>query len=131
MSSRIIEEKRDPATYRLIELLFGKVTASDGDVKEFQVPWSPHVYIGGPNLCTATPNDSKPSNSQIITGIAEYAGNGIVRSRINLGSAFAMTEAGLLLMAPDVTVLIAKTCFDRVINLSEGQSVDIEIRFIM
>lgn len=131
MSSGILEEKQDPATYRLIEILFGKVTASDGTVKEFQIPWTPYIYIGGPDLCTARPDDHRPSNSQIIAEIAEYAGNGVVKGRITLGSAFAMTEAGLLLMSPDATILVAKTCFDRVINLAEGQSVDVEIRFIM
>ena len=54
-----------------------------------------------------------------------------MKGRITLGSAFAMTEAGLLLMSPDATVLVAKTCFGHVINLDAGQSVDVEIRFIL
>lgn len=131
MSSKIIEEKRDPATYRLIEILFGRAIASDGIEKEFQVPWVPYVYIGGPDLCTAKPEDYRPSNDKILADIAQYEGDGFVRGSITLGSAFAMTEAGLLLKAPDTTIVVAKTCFDRVINLYEGQIVDIVIRFIL
>lgn len=138
MSTRISEKKQDPATYRLIELLFGKVTANSGNVKEFQTPWMVFVYIAGPNLCTASPNDHQPSNDQIITEFAEYAGNGVVKGQIHLGMPFTMTEAGLLLMFndggymnPDTTVLITKTCFDRAINLSEDHIVDIEIKFVM
>lgn len=144
---------QDPATYRLIELLTGEVLGVDGKKKNVPKIGDLYVYIAGPNICTANPNDYAPSNADYLIGSATYQGNGVVTGSILVDRDMEISEAGLLLMGPEIVdqwtpvamsasenavlltsenaVLLTKTCLSRTVSIPAGSEVKVEVRFIL
>lgn len=136
---------QDPVTYRLIELLTGEVLGVDGKKKKVPKIGDLYVYIAGPNICTASPNDYAPSNANYIIGPAIYQGNGVVAGSIFVDMDMEITEAGLLLSGPEIAdpwtpvamnapenaVLLTKTCLSRTVSIPAGSEVKVEVRFIL
>lgn len=130
-SNTISIEVKDPATYRLIELLFGRIKDINGKETFMPPPGEIYVYIAGPQLCTANPDDHAPSNTNFLVGRATYLDNGIVIGTILVDRDLAITEAGLLLIGPYVTALLSKTCLSTVVNITAGSEIRVEIRFVL
>jgi len=123
---------RDPATYRLIEILFEQVKDVNGNMVQVPKVGDVYVYFAGDNICSADPNDYAPSNSKwIIYAAARYAGDGtIVGSFIN-DEDRNLTEVGLMIFTSGTKILLAKTCLAQPIHLSPGQEFKATIRFIL
>lgn len=130
-SNTISVEVKDPATYRLIELLFGLVKNINGEIVRVFPPGDVYVYIAGPQLCTAKPDDHAPSNTNFLVGKAKYLDNGVVVGSVLVDRDLAITEAGLLLMGPEITALISKTCLSTAVNITAGSEIGVEIRFVL
>ena len=130
-SNTVRVQAEDPATYRLIELLFGYVTTTSGGTAPVPPPGDIYVYIAGPKLCSATPRDLAPSNESYLVGRASYIGDGVVAGSVSVDRDMVVTEAGLLLFGPGFTALLSKTCLTAAVNVTAGSIIHVEVRFVL
>jgi len=124
-----INIRSDPATYRLIELLFGKAKDVNGTDINFSVPWSVYIYAAGDNICNASPSDSAPSNPVLFYASAVYKSDGIVEGSFIADVERYITEVGILLFLQDTKVLIAKTCLAQPVRVTPGQEFTVRFAF--
>jgi len=124
--------KSDPATYRLIELLFGQ--AKDVNKNIVQVPkvGDVYVYFAGDNICTASPGDYAPYNtSWIIYAQAQYVSDGTITGSFVNDVDRNLTEIGLLLFTSGTKILLVKACLSQPVHLSPGQEFKATIQFVL
>jgi len=124
-----INIRSDPATYRLIELLFGKAKDINRTEVSFTVPWTVYIYAAGDNMCTASPTDHAPSNTISFYAPASYEQDGIVKGSFVSDVERYITEVGILLFMQDSKVLIAKTCLSQPVRVSPGQEFTVRFAF--
>jgi hypothetical protein len=124
-----INIRSDPATYRLIELLFGKAKDINNIEVSFTVPWTVYIYAAGDNICNASPSDKAPSNTILFYAPASYEENGIVKGSFVSDIERYITEVGILLFLQDTKVLIAKTCLAQPVRVTPGQEFTVRFAF--
>jgi hypothetical protein len=124
-----INIRSDPATYRLIELLFGKAKDINRTEVSFTVPWTAYIYAAGDNMCTASPTDNAPSNTVLFYAPASYEQNGIIKGSFVSDVERYITEVGILLFMQDTKVLIAKTCLAQPVRVTPGQEFTVRFAF--
>ena len=121
--------RSDPATYRLIELLFGQTKDINNMEISFTVPWTAYVYAAGDNICNASPSDSAPSNPVLFYAPASYEHDGVVKGSFVSDVERYITEVGILLFLQDTKVLIAKTCLAQPVRVTPGQEFTVRFAF--
>ena len=132
MNSIPIKTRSDPATYRLIEILFGQAKDVGGNMVQVPKVGDVYVYFAGDNICSAGPNDHAPSNmSWIIYAPAQYKTNGIVEGSFVNDVDRNVTEIGLVLFAAGTKILLVKACLAQPIHLSPGQEFKATIQFVL
>ena len=124
-----INIRSDPATYRLVELLFGHAKDVNKTEVSFSVPWSVYIYAAGDNICSASPTDHAPSNTISFYAPASYEQDGIVKGSFVSDVERYITEVGILLFMQDSKVLIAKTCLSQPVRVSPGQEFTVRFAF--
>ena len=132
MSNIPVKVRSDPATYRLIEILFGQAKDVAGSTIQVPKVGDVYVYFAGDNICSAGPNDHAPSNtSWIIYAPAQYKADGIVEGAFVNDVDRNVTEIGIVLFAAGTKILLAKTCLAQPIHLSPGQEFKAAIQFVL
>jgi hypothetical protein len=132
MSNVPIKIRSDPATYRLIEVLFGQAKDFNGNTVQVSKAGDVYVYFAGDNICTASPGDYAPSNtSWIIYAPAQYSADGTVVGSFVNDVDRNVTEIGLVLFTAGTKVLLAKTCLAQPIHLSPGQEFKATFQFVL
>jgi hypothetical protein len=127
-----IKLRTDPATYRLIEVLFGQAKDVEGKVVQVPKIGDIYVYFAGDNICTATPSDHAPSNSQwVIYAEAKYIGDGTAVGSFINDEDRNLTEVGLIMFVSGTKVLLTKTCLAQPVHLSPGQEFKATIQFVL
>lgn len=121
--------RSDPATYRLIELLFGKAKDINSTEVSFSVPWTVYIYAAGDNICNASPSDNAPSNPVLFYALAVYKQDGIVEGSFIADVERYITEVGILLFLQNTKVLIAKTCLAQPVRTTPGHEFTIRFFF--
>jgi len=132
MNNIPIKVQSDPATYRLIEILFGKAKDVAGSTVQTPKVGDVYIYFAGDNICSASPNDHAPSNSKwIIYAEAHYAEDGTVAGSFVNDEDRNLTEVGLIVFTSGTKILLAKTCLAQPIHLSPGQEFKATIQFVL
>jgi len=122
----------DPATYRLIEVLFGKAKDTSGSTVQVPKMGDVYVYFAGDNICSASPSDYAPSNSKwVIYAEARYVEDGVVVGSFINDEDRNLTEVGLIMFVSGTKILLAKTCLAQPIHLSPGQEFRATIQFVL
>jgi hypothetical protein len=131
MVGRIELAGKDPATYRILELLAGKARDFLGSVVDVPKIGDLYVYAAGSKICAASPTDTSPSNTDWIkTAPASYTDNGVFEGSIIFDADRQVTEIGLILIGPS-KFLLAKTCLSQSVNISAGDELKIVVRFTL
>jgi len=132
MNSIPIKVRSDPATYRLIEILFGRAKDVNGNMIQVPKVGDVYVYFAGDNICSASPSDHAPFNSKwIIYAEARYAEDGAVAGSFVNDEDRNLTEVGLIVFTSGTKILLAKTCLAQPIHLSPGQEFKATIQFVL
>lgn len=132
MSNVPIRIRSDPATYRLIELLFGQAKDINGNTVQIPKIGDLYVYFAGDNICSASPGDYAPSNtSWIIYAPAQYVPDGTITGSFINDADKNVTEIGLVLFITGTKILLAKTCLAQPVHISPGQEFKATIQFIL
>jgi len=132
MSAVPVRVRSDPATYRLIELLFGQAKDVNGAAVSVPKTGDVYVYFAGDNICTASPGDHAPSNtSWIIYTPAQYVPDGAITGSFVNDADRNITEIGLMLFVEGTKILLAKTCLAQPVHLSPGQEFKASFQFVL
>jgi len=132
MSNMNVVVRSDPATYRLIEILFGQAKDVNGDMVSVPKAGDVYVYFAGDSICTASPGDHAPSNtSWVIYAQAQYKADGTVEGSFINDVDRNITEIGIMLFAAGTKILLAKTCLAQPIHLSPGQEFKASFQFVL
>ena len=132
MNNIPIKVQSDPATYRLIEILFGKAKDVAGSTVQTPRVGDVYIYFAGDNICSANPDDYAPSNtSWIMYALASYKGNGTIEGSFVNDIDRNITEIGLILFTAGTKALLAKTCLAQPVHLSPGQEFKATIQFVL
>jgi hypothetical protein len=132
MSNMNVVVRSDPATYRLIEVLFGQAKDVNGDMVSVPKAGDVYVYFAGDSICTASPGDHAPSNtSWVIYAQAQYKADGTVEGSFINDVDRNITEIGIMLFAAGTKILLAKTCLAQPIHLSPGQEFKASFQFVL
>ena len=123
--------RSDPATYRLIEVLFGKAKDINDAEVSLSVPWSVYLYAAGDNLCSATPDDYAPSNAIITYMSATYKGSGTIEGSFIADVERHITEVGIILFTENTKILIAKACLSQPVRVTPGQEFTLRFTFLL
>jgi len=132
MNNTNLVVRSDPATYRLIEILFGQAKDVNGAVVNVSKAGDVYVYFAGDSICTASPGDHAPSNtSWVIYAPAQYVPDGwVVGSFVNDVDR-NVTEIGIMLFTAGTKILLAKTCLAQPVHLSPGQEYKASFQFVL
>jgi hypothetical protein len=132
MNGPLIKIGSDPATYRLIEILFGQAKDVNGNVVQVPRIGDVYVYFAGDSICAAGPSDHAPGNtSWVIYAPAQYRADGIVEGAFVNDIDRNVTEVGLVLFAAGTKILLVKACLAQPIHLSPGQEFKATIQFVL
>ena len=132
MNSIPIKVRSDPATYRLIEVLFGQAKDVNGNKVQVSKVGDVYVYFAGDNICSAGPDDYAPGNtSWVIYAPAQYKADGIVEGAFVNDVDRNVTEIGLVLFTAGAKILLAKACLAQPVHLSPGQEFNATIQFVL
>jgi hypothetical protein len=132
MNSIPIKVRSDPATYRLIEILFGQAKDVNGNVVQVPEVGDVYVYFAGDSICSAGPSDHAPGNtSWVIYAPAQYKADGTVEGSFINDADRNVTEIGLMLFTAGTKILLVKACFAQPIHLSPGQEFKATIQFVL
>ena len=131
MTNTIDLIRSDPATYRLIEILFGRAKDINNAEVSLSVPWSVYLYVAGDNLCSATPDDYAPSNSIAEYMSATYKGNGTIEGSFIADVEKHVTEVGVILFTESTKILIAKACLSQPVRVTPGQEFTLRFTFLL
>ena len=132
MNRQLIKIGSDPATYRLIEILFGQAKDVSGNTVQIPKAGDVYVYFAGDSICSASPSDHTPSNtSWIIYAPASYKDSGTIEGSFVNDVDRNVTEIGLVLFAAGTKILIAKACLAQPIHLSPGQEFKATVQFVL
>jgi hypothetical protein len=132
MSNISVRMRSDPATYRLIEVLFGQAKDFNGNMVQVPKAGDVYVYFAGDNICTASPGDNAPSNtSWVIYAPAQYVPDGTITGSFVNDVDRNVTEIGLVLFATGTKILLAKTCLAQPVHLSPGQEFKATFQFVL
>ena len=132
MNNIPVKVRSDPATYRLIEILFGQAKDVAGSTIQVPKVGDVYVYFAGDSICSASPGDHAPGNtSWVIYAPAQYKADGTVEGSFINDIDRNVTEIGLMLFASETKILIAKACLAQPIHLSPGQEFKATIQFVL
>ena len=132
MNSIPIKTRSDPATYRLIEILFGQAKDVGGNMVQVPKVGDVYVYFAGDGICSAGPSDHAPGNtSWVIYAPASYKDGGTVEGSFVNDVDRNVTEVGLMLFAAGTKILLVKACLAQPIHLSPGQEFKAAIQFVL
>jgi len=132
MNRQLIKIGSDPATYRLIEILFGQAKDVSGNTVQIPKAGDVYVYFAGDSICSASPSDHTPGNtSWIIYAPASYKDSGTIEGSFVNDVDRNVTEIGLVLFAAGTKILIAKACLAQPIHLSPGQEFKATVQFVL